>query len=329
MSTLLSPTSCQELAEAVRASPSLLPVGAGTKPALSAPPPGTAALSLRGLTGMLEYEPDEFTFTARAGSTVQEIAAALAAHGQYLPFDPPFAAAGATLGGTVASGLSGPGRFRFGGVLDFILGVRFVDGEGRLLRMGGKVVKNAAGFDLPKFFTGSAGRFGVMAEITMKVFPRHVSTRTLRLRCPGLTALVRTLTDVAATAWEPDALEASPADTGVTFRFAGPADAVASLAGAALKVPVTPTRICALLDALAPMHEARVRLGNGGDVAWLSFAEPAVPLALDETLRRLGLPAVTLRGGGPRWPGAPARPAIAAAVKRALDPHGRFPSCHD
>ena len=66
--------------------------------------------------------------------------------------------AGATLGGTVAAGLSGPGRFRFGGVRDFILGVRFVDGQGRLLRMGGKVVKNCAGFDVPKFFVGSLGR---------------------------------------------------------------------------------------------------------------------------------------------------------------------------
>src|SRR4029450_4463398 len=93
-------------------------------------------------------------------------AAALAARGQSLRCDPFLLDAGATLGGTVAAGLSGPGRFRYGGLRDFILGVRFVDGLGRLMHMGGKVVKNAAGFDLPKFLVGSLGRFGVLAELT-------------------------------------------------------------------------------------------------------------------------------------------------------------------
>src|SRR5207253_308179 len=134
-----------------------------------------------GLRGITEYDPSEFTFTAGAGTPVREIVAALAERGQYLPFDPMLADAGATLGGTVAAGLSGPGRFRFGGLRDFILGVQFVDGEGRVLRMGGKVVKNAAGFDLPKFFVGSVGRFGILTELTFKVFPRPVATRTLRL----------------------------------------------------------------------------------------------------------------------------------------------------
>src|SRR5207253_6842143 len=135
-----------------------------------------------GLRGITEYDPSEFTFTAGAGTPVREIVAALAESGQYLPFDPMLVEAGATLGGTVAAGLSGPGRFRFGGVRDFILGVRFVDGAGRLLRMGGKVVKNAAGFDLPKFFCGSLGRFGLIVEATFKVFPRPASRLTLRLR---------------------------------------------------------------------------------------------------------------------------------------------------
>src|SRR4029079_6930035 len=117
--------------------------------------------------------------------------------GQYLPFDPKCVEAGATLGGTVASGLSGPGRFRFGGLRDFILGVRFVDGAGRLLRMGGKVVKNAAGFDLPKFFVGSLGRFGVLAEMTFKVFPRPQSARTFMLAAGSLDAAARVLIETA------------------------------------------------------------------------------------------------------------------------------------
>src|SRR4029079_3476030 len=122
--------------------------------------------------------------------------------GQYLPFDPKCVEAGATLGGTVASGLSGPGRFRFGGVRDFILGVRFADGAGRLLRVGGKVVKNAAGFDLPKFFVGSAGRSGVLSEIPLKVLPRPVFTLTLRLNADTLLDIVRLLTDAGNGRWQ-------------------------------------------------------------------------------------------------------------------------------
>src|SRR3954470_5132951 len=179
MTSVLAPESLSELAEAVRSPPHLLAIGAGTKPRLSQV--DAAKLSTARLRGISEYDPSEFTFTAAAGTPVREIAAALAERGQYLPFDPMLVDAGATLGGTVAAGLSGPGRFRFGGLRAFILGVRFVDGNGRLLRMGGKVVKNAAGFDLPKFFVGSVGRFGVLGEITFKVFPRPASSLTLRL----------------------------------------------------------------------------------------------------------------------------------------------------
>jgi glycolate oxidase FAD binding subunit len=199
-------------------------------------------LSITRLRGIIEYDPSEFTFTALAGTPVREIAGALVERGQYLPFDPLLVEAGATLGGTVASGLSGPGRFRFGGVRDFILGGRFVDGAGRLMRMGGKVVKNAAGFDLPKFFVGSLGRFGVLVELTFKVFPTPVSTLTLRLpvdgprkseiRNPksegvdGAEAAVRMLTEAANTRWELDALDLMPGGKTLCLRLAGPAQAL-------------------------------------------------------------------------------------------------------
>src|SRR4051812_30769686 len=151
-----TPATPEELSEAVRSMPQVLTVGAGTKPRLSAVG-AVPKLSTQKLSGIVEYEPDEFTFTALAGTPVREIAASLAERGQYLPFDPMLLDSGATLGGTVAAGFSGPGRFRYGGLRDFILGVRFVDGMGRLLRLGGKVVKNAAGFDVPKFMVGSLG----------------------------------------------------------------------------------------------------------------------------------------------------------------------------
>ena len=140
MTVELRPDAVEEAQEALRAHERVLPRGGGTKPALSSPPEGTATLDVAGLTGIEDYDPEELTFTARAGTSLAEIEAALAENGQYLPFDPPLVAAGATLGGTVAAGASGPMRYRSGGVRDFILGVRFLDGEGRLVRAGGRVV---------------------------------------------------------------------------------------------------------------------------------------------------------------------------------------------
>src|SRR5579872_1404103 len=189
MSALFAPASVAELAEIVRSCPRLLAIGGGTKPRLSAVE--VPKLSLLRLAGIVEYAPAEFTFTAMAGTPLRDLAQTLAGRGQYLPFDPMFVQAGGTLGGAVAAGLSGPGRLRFGGIRDFILGTKLVDGLGRVLRMGGKVVKNAAGFDLPKFLVGSLGRFGVMAELTFKVFPAPVSTLTLKLSAKDVAAAAR------------------------------------------------------------------------------------------------------------------------------------------
>ena len=94
-------------------------------------------VSLRCLRGIVEYEPSEFTFTARAGTPVdRDRRSTLAKRRQYLPFDPMLADAGATIGGTVAAGLSGPGRFRYGGIRDFLLGVQFISGDGKLDQRG-------------------------------------------------------------------------------------------------------------------------------------------------------------------------------------------------
>ncbi len=228
MSAVLHPTTLDELVEAVRSSPRAIPVGGQTKPRLSQV--DATRISTRQLSGLVEYDPAEFTFTARAGTPLREIQAALEREGQSLPFDPPFAAAGATLGGTVAAGLSGPGRFRFGGVRDFILGVRFVDGSGRLLRLGGKVVKNAAGFDVPKFLVGSLGRFGVLAEITFKVFPRPESTRTVKIRTGSWERSLELLPRLATSRVEPAAIELPPGGREVLVRLAGPAAALPALA---------------------------------------------------------------------------------------------------
>jgi glycolate oxidase FAD binding subunit len=360
MNASLAPASVSELVEAVRSAPRLIATGAGTKPRLSTT--HAVRLSTAGLKGIIEYDPSEFTFTALAGTPVREIAGALAERGQYLPFDPLWLEAGATLGGTVAAGLSGPGRFRFGGVRDFILGVRFVDGAGRLLRMGGKVVKNAAGFDLPKFFVGSLGRFGVLAELTFKVFPKPASTLTLRLAVNGAEAAARILTEAANTRWEPDALDLLPSGKQICLRLAGPAQALKEIsneilarwpgevlsaeeAGAIwsdlrevrwantkdplIKVVLTPVLLPALAQVLGTFEGAGMHVSAGGNVALVSIPDAGLFAALDERLRGLGLRGITLRGNAPLWCGVRNQPKITSAVKIALDPENRFPSLED
>jgi len=357
MSAVLTPASFDELAEAVRSTPRLLAIGAGTKPRLSSV--DAVKLSTAKLSGISEYDPSEFTFTTAAGTPVREIAAALAERGQYLPFDPMLMDAGSTLGGAVASGLSGPGRFRFGGLRDFILGVRFVDGTGRLLRMGGKVVKNAAGFDLPKFFVGSLGRFGVLAEITFKVFPRPASALTLRLAAGTLDTAVQILTEAANSRFEFDAIDIAPDEPGVLARLAAPAEALDPLIrevfarwpGEALsesaaettwarlrefhwsdpntpliKVALSPAAVVPLGQAAQSLESTRMHLSAGGNVAYISLGATEQATELDERLQKLSLSAMSLRGRAPLWLGAHPRPAIAQAVKQALDPTNRFPT---
>ena len=170
--SLLRPTTMAEVQEAVLyAAPGVgpttrvRPVAGRSKTALHDPGDGVV-VDLAALSGITEYQPDECTFTALAGTPVAEIERRLDEHAQSLPFEPPLAGRGATIGGTVACGLNGPGRYHYGGVRDFLIGAKFVDGEGRLVRGGGKVVKNAAGFYLHHLLLGSLGRLGVFVELT-------------------------------------------------------------------------------------------------------------------------------------------------------------------
>ena len=356
MNDVLKPASLAELVESVRSAQRVLALGGGTKPRLSAHA-DSVPLSTAGLTGIVEYEPDEFTFTARAGTPLRDLIAVLAERGQYLPWDPPLVEAGATLGGTVAAGLSGPGRFRFGGVRDFILGVRFVDGMGRLLRLGGKVVKNAAGFDLPKFFCGSLGRFGVLGEITFKVFPRPSSTVTLRLRAGSPEERLQIFSRLGRSRWEPDALEGDPESCDTWVRLAGPVEALVELereiltqfpgesvgeaeavwrglrefhwahpGGVLVKVPVTPADTVSLARNLSAISGLRHQIGAGGNLACVSLPSASEAVALNSVFSGQGLEGLTLRGDAPRWWSRKPRPVIESAVKRALDPGHRFPS---
>jgi glycolate oxidase FAD binding subunit len=338
-----------ELAEAVAAAPGVLPVAGGSKPALSTAPEGVTPLDVSGLRGIVDYDPAELTFTARPGTPLREIAATLAQHGQYLPFDPPLVDAGATLGGTVAAGVAGPGAYRYGGVRDFVLGVQFVDGTGRLRRAGGRVVKNAAGFDLPKLLVGSMGRLGVLTELTLKVLPAPEATVTLTFAASSLDEALCAVARVGRGPVEADAVDVDE-DGRLLVRLAGragplparvqrlrgivglAAEAVdAGVWDAARELTWTPTDTTlvrvgltlAAVPALAGALPSAVwRLSIGANVAWI--ATPA-PDELGAVLTAAGLTGMRLRGGaGPLLLGARRGGPFAQRVRAALDPDGRF-----
>jgi len=130
--------------------------------------------------GIVDYEPTELVLSARAGTPLAEIERTLAAQGQMLAFEPPHFGPGATLGGTIACGLSGPRRAAAGSARDFVLGVRILDGRGRDLAFGGKVMKNVAGYDVSRLMVGALGTLGVVLDVALKVLPRPAEERTLR-----------------------------------------------------------------------------------------------------------------------------------------------------
>ncbi|PZA08778.1 MULTISPECIES: FAD-binding protein [unclassified Meiothermus] len=354
----LCPTNPAELQEAVRTTPKLLPRGGGTKTALSSPREGRTVLDMTGLRGVKEYDPAEYVLVALAGTPLAEVEALLARHGQYLPFDPPFAPQGATLGGTVAAGLSGPMRQRYGGVRDFILGVQFVDGEGNLVRGGGKVVKNAAGFDLPKLMVGSLGRLGVLVELAFKVFPFPRATATLKVSLGRLEEALEAMYKLAASPLEFYALDLEPPAT-LTLRIGGLPEALPARLerlraflghppgthllegeeergywrsvgrlewghGYLVKVPIQPGKIAGLERELPAGMRRYIGTGN---LLYLHWPDPIEDL--DGLLKRQGLRGLVLRGEAKPTLKSPLigvdwEQAFARRVTAALDPHHRF-----
>jgi len=358
--TTISPDRIEDVVAAVREHTRVVAHGARSKAPLVAEEPGAAYIDTTRLTGVVEYDPGEFTFTALAGTPLSEIQALLAENGQHLPFDPPLARAGATLGGTVAAAMNGSGRLRFGGVRDFVIGVRFVDGTGKLVRGGGKVVKNAAGFDLPKLMVGSLGRLGVLVELSFKVFPAPPAWRTIRVKCAGVEDAVTVMAELGRRPFDLEALDLEPPGT-LVLRVSGDEamlDIHAARVGAAtgrpfevvagaeeegywqglrdfawvppdcwiVKVPLTLRRLPELERVLAAGDVAR-RYAVAGNVAWLAWPVDRPRTELDLAgLNGLIVRGPALDGSGP-WIG-PANigaAVFARRVKDALDPDGRFP----
>jgi glycolate oxidase FAD binding subunit len=162
--------------------------GAGTKDFYGEELRGDV-LDTRGYTGIVSYEPSELVVTARCGTPLSELEQTLAAHGQFLAFEPPRFGGDPTIGGIVAAGLSGPRRASVGAVRDFVLGAHLLDGNGELLRFGGQVMKNVAGFDVSRLLCGSLGVLGLIAEISIKVLPLPRAEATLRFELDALHAI--------------------------------------------------------------------------------------------------------------------------------------------
>jgi len=164
-------------------------------------------LDTRGHAGVVDYEPTELVITARCGTLLRDIEKILEEKNQILPFEPPHFGAGATLGGCIAAGLSGPRRASAGSVRDFVLGATILDGRGRLLAFGGRVMKNVAGYDVSRLLAGSLGTLGLMLEVSLKVLPRPAAEQTLALEMPQARALesmnrwAGQALPISATAW--------------------------------------------------------------------------------------------------------------------------------
>ncbi len=183
------PASPEELSEILRCAAasgiSVVPVGGGTKLMLGNPPrsAGAAVFTTR-LRGITEYEPDNMTVSARAGTPLCEVQQELKKNNQFLPLDPPRPAE-ATLGGLVACNTSGPIRLRYGTIRDLLLGVKIAHADGTRTKAGGKLVKNVTGYDMCRLYTGSLGTLGILYELTFKVQPQPEALSTVVLSYPS------------------------------------------------------------------------------------------------------------------------------------------------
>ncbi|MDS4072946.1 MAG: glycolate oxidase subunit GlcE [Defluviicoccus sp.] len=164
--------------------------GGGTKAFYGGTPRGEL-LDMRPLAGISRHEPTELVVTARAGTPLVELEAALAEHGQCLPFEPPRFGDGGTVGGMVAAGLAGPARASAGAARDYVLGATLLDGNGELLTFGGQVMKNVAGYDVARLLAGSMGVLGAICEVSLKVLPVAPDRATLAFEWDETQALDR------------------------------------------------------------------------------------------------------------------------------------------
>lgn len=291
--------------------------GSGSKDFYGHTPQGER-LDTTALSGISSYEPTELVVTARAGTPLAELEAALAEKGQHLPFEPPrFAGSGGgTVGGMIAAGLSGPSRAAVGAVRDYVLGATMLNGRAEVLSFGGQVIKNVAGYDVSRLLVGSLGTLGVILEVSIKVLPVAPATATVRFDLDEAAALAQ----LHAWGGQPLPLSASALWNGTL---------VVRLSGAAAAVQAATTRFEStggerVEPALAEAFWQGLRdqtdeffadasgvVGAGGGLWRLSVPQTTAPLPLP------GSPLIEW-GGGLRWCVTPTVDAATVAGMREL-----------
>lgn len=303
-------------------------------------------LDTRSHSGIVDYEPSELVLTARCGTSLEEIASALAKQGQFLAFEPPSFGGDPTLGGIVAAGLSGPRRAQVGAVRDFVLGTTLLTAEGELLRFGGQVMKNVAGFDVSRLLCGSLGILGLITEASIKVLPFPKQETTLRLPMSASEALI------AFNRWRGQPLPISAGcwfDGATTVRLSG---APAALAAAQARIGGDPladdeatTWWNSLRNQKHPFFVNATTLWRLSVPATTPLMTIGGPLAIEwngaQRWQATDLPAEEVRrlaaaagGSATQWRGAakgsmfhPLSPAVLAIhrkLKERFDPHGIF-----
>ncbi|MEF2269681.1 glycolate oxidase subunit GlcE [Janthinobacterium sp. LS2A] len=309
-------------------------------------------LDTRAYTGIIDYEPTELVITARCGTPLAEIEAALAARNQMLAFEPPHFGPGATVGGVVASALSGPRRASAGALRDFVLGAVLMDGHGERLAFGGQVMKNVAGYDVSRLLAGSLGTLGLILEVSLKVLPLPLREATFRVACAEIAAL-RILNEWAG---KPLPISASCWHDGVlTVRLSGAEAAVSaalqSLNGEVLAAEEASAFWLSVREqthaffagagslwrlSLPPHASAMILKGRqlfewGGAQRWLKLdgdADAASSVHIRQAVAAAGGHATLFRGGdktvGVFHPLAPAVATIHQRLRQAFDPAGIF-----
>lgn len=272
---------CAVMAAADAGEMAVAPYGGGTQIGIGAAPARLdAVLVTRRLSRLVDYQPDDMTVTVEGGMPLAELQATLAERGQFLPLDPPLPAR-ATVGGTVAANASGPWRCAYGAARDWLIGVRVVAPDGRIVKGGGRVVKNVAGYDLCKLYTGSLGTLGVLAELTFKVMPRPeaVGMAAVPLRPEQVEPLLAAMmdSDLAPSALELFAAGADPTGSAskdgaaLLARFDGPREAV-DWQLAELKTMAARSGVAADPSPLTADQWERARDWAGGEFAWQAMA---------------------------------------------------------
>ena len=295
--------------------------------------------------GIVTYEPTELVLSARGGTPLAEVEAALSEREQMLAFEPPAFGEAATIGGTIATGLSGPARPYAGAARDFVLGTRVLNGKGEALRFGGEVMKNVAGYDVSRLMTGACGTLGVLLEVSLKVLPRPAEVRTVAFGMCAQEAVER------CNAWaaKPFPITGAYHDgERLHVRLAGTPGGVAAAAGAlggetidgdafwaALREQTLPFftrpgpplwRVSVPPGAVMPDVEGDALIDWGGALRWLRTGAPAADVRT--AAARAGGHATLFRGGDRTGavfhPLAPAVRKLHERIKAAFDPAGIF-----